>query len=291
MPLSFGEVVRKFIYDLALASNPRTLFNFLVKKIIFFLTRHASVYPTPDLIFGGISDGLERYRGNYLIAAEKIVPIHSLDHDVYLCFLARTGEVVQNKTCVFLDEAATHHSDFALLNISPIEEKSYFASMNTLFDRIEQETGLTVIVAAHPRSDYDKLPGAFGGRAIVKGKSVDLVASSSLVVTHASTAISFAVLFEKPLLLVKTMGIADNSHYSLLVDTIARSLGIQAQLIDGDEFAHHPINYCDMSPDGYRDYLYKYVKSPFVEGLTVWEVVARELCRYNTASNRTLSDD
>jgi hypothetical protein len=136
MPLSFGEVVRKFIYDLALASNPRTLFNFLVKKIIFFLTRHASVYPTPDLIFGGISDGLERYRGNYLIAAEKIVPIHSLDHDVYLCFLARTGEVVQNKTCVFLDEAATHHSDFALLNISPIEEKSYFASMNTLFDRI-----------------------------------------------------------------------------------------------------------------------------------------------------------
>lgn len=285
----FGDVVRRFLYDLSLAANPLTLFNFLAKKIISVLTSHVRIYPTPDMIFGGKSDVLERYRTKYRMAPDKIIPIHSIDHDTFLDYCAQGGSVIKNNTCIFLDEAATHHSDFALLNIKPIEEKSYFVSMNRLFDKIEIETGLTLIIAAHPRSDYANMLHVFGGREIVKGKTVDLVARSSMVVTHASTAVSFAVLFEKPLLFVKTNGIVDNTRYSMLVDTMARSFGLNPLLIDTEEFAKLRIRCSDCFLDGYRDYLYKYIKSPSVDNLTLWEVVFREVCRYNDAQV-TLND-
>ena len=281
-PRSFNEVVKRLLYDLSLAANPRTLFNFLAKKMIAVLALHTRVYPSPDLIFGGESGALNGYRARYGIAAEKIVPIHSIDHDIYLGYRAQGGSVAPIGTCVFLDEAATHHPDFALWNIRPLEEKPYFADMDRLFEQIERETGLTVVVAAHPRSDYAAMSEAFGGRAIVKGKTVQLVAQSSLVVTHASTAVSFAVLFEKPLLLVKTQGVADSGHYSLMVDTMARSLGIEPLLITKEESPSLP-PLSGIPLDGYRDYLYKYVKSPALDDATVWEVVSREIRRQNAA--------
>lgn len=272
-----GGFFRQLWHDILLATNPHILLNFFAKKIIVPLTTIAGLYPTPDLIFGGASERLDRYRIRYRMAPASVIPIHSIDHDMYLRYKSESDSLAPDGTCVFLDEAATHHSDFALLNIRPLEARPYYESMNRFFERIESDTGLKVVIAAHPRSTYEQSGDVFNGRKIIKGQSVALVARSSLVVTHASTSVSFAVLFGKPLILAKTAGIAANNHYSLLVDTMAFSLGVTPLQVEKGDPIYLPT---DFSPEVYRDYLYKYVKSPGVDDLTVWEIFAREMSRY-----------
>ena len=58
---------------------------------------------------------------------------------------------------------------------------------------------MPVIIAAHPRSQYEKMPGLFNGREVIKGKTLELIAASESVLTHSSTAINFAILFKKPI--------------------------------------------------------------------------------------------
>ena len=101
---------------------------------------------------------------------------------------------------VFLDSDLVYHSDFLHHGIAaPISENNYYPLLNQFFDKIEQQLGMPVIIAAHPRSRYDLRPDLLKGRNYVIGQTADLVRESNLVFLHISTAQSFAVLWEKPM--------------------------------------------------------------------------------------------
>ena len=57
-----------------------------------------------------------------------------------------------------------------------------------------------VVVAAHPKSDYSDNP--FENRKIFKYKTIELVKNCKFVIAQSSTSISFAVLYNKPLLFI-----------------------------------------------------------------------------------------
>lgn len=278
MPSLFGgkfSAINMFILKARKSVNPSKLLNFIARKWILFLTRHNMVYPLPVLIFGAPSETLMRYIANRNISREKVISVHSFDYDTYLYYqrnLANKSVPVED-ICVFLDEAATNHFDFALLGLRPVAAQEYFASMNRLFDFIEQTTGLQVVIAAHPRSNYELMPSVFGGRPIIKGKSVELTAKSQLVVMHTSTSVDFAILFKKPVVVVKTIGIREDARVNMMVDTMASSLGVQPLDIDDDQFPPPSLN-ININYKKYEEYLYKYIKSPGVEDIPVWEIVS-----------------
>lgn len=274
-----GSLLKKF----KKASDPCKLADYAARKLIASLRSHAIAYPLPYGIFGGDSDVLKRFVARYSLSA-RFIPVHSLDYDTYLEYLRSAdfnGTI--EKTCVFLDEAATHHPDFELLKIEPISPGRYFSVMRRLFEHIEEKMGLRVVVAAHPRSKYEDMPGAFGDRKVIRDKTIELVSKSSMVVAHASTSISFAVLFDKPLLFVKTSEMDENG-YSILVDTMARSVGLEAANID-DKGSLDMISSGSAFVNGkrYEEYKYKYIKSRGVKDVTVWEVVAEAI---KSGSNR-----
>lgn len=259
------------------ASDPHKLADYVSRKLISQLRKHGVAYPLPHGIFGGESEALKNFAARYNLGG-RVIPVHSLDYDTYLEHVRSkdfTGKT--EKTCVFLDEAATHHPDFKLLKIEPISSDRYFSVMRRLFDHIEGKTGLQVVVAAHPRSKYEDMPGAFGDRKVIRDKTIELVSKSSMVVAHASTSVSFAVLFDKPLLFVKTSEMEENG-YSILVDTMARSVGLEATNID-DKGSLDRISSGSAFLKGkrYEEYKYKYIKSRGVKDVTVWEVVAETI--------------
>jgi hypothetical protein len=272
-------------------NNPGKLLNYAVIRLIVLVKKITSLYALPERIFGGNSEVVAAYLRRYGINADKVIPIHSLDHDTYLNFIKKTGRHNDqaDKTCVFLDEALTHHSDFALFDIKPLTDERYFPSMNRLFDLIEKKTGLKVVIAAHPRSKYENMPGVFGNREIIKRKTVELVSKCSMVLMHTSTAVSFAVLFNKPIMVIKTSEMIEHNHFSYLLDTMINSLGVPAVNIDDlDEINTLPFDFDNWPKDKYNDYIYRYVKSKDLEDLTVWEVVAREVDKGNSDLNREL---
>lgn len=261
------------------ATRPEKLFRFAANRIIRLLSKLTSVYPEPYRIFACESEMLEEFLTRYDVAKDRVVPIHSFDYDTYLEYTRSSGyrSGQTEKICVFLDEAATHHPDFELLKIKPLDGQKYFPSMRRLFDLLEKKTGLRVVVAAHPRSKYENMPGVFGGREIVKGKTVDLVAKSSMVIAHSSTSVSFAVLFDKPILLAKTSEMA-LSGTSELVETIAASLGLKTADISDtgtlDRLSFDPSNWKGTK---YEEYKYRHLKSRSAPESMVWEIVAAHL--------------
>lgn len=265
---SLTAMVRKAI-------NPLKLWHFIASKWIVTLSKHKLVYPLPFIIFGGRSEVLQRYISKRNIGREKIIPTHSFDYDTYLHYQrSQDGKAVPAENiCVFLDEAITHHSDFSILGIEPINAGEYFASMNQFFDFVEKTTGLQVVIAAHPRSDYESMPDVFEGRSIIKGKTVELTAKSSMVVMHGSTSVNFAILFNKPVVSVKTADISANSYLNSLVDTMAAAIGVQPVNVDKDRLTPSLLA-GNIDQKKYEAYLYKYIKSPEAEDRLVWEIVA-----------------
>lgn len=257
-------------------ANPQLLLNYLASKVILFLTRHRIAYPLPEVIFGGNSEILQNYVKARDIDKRKIIPINSFDYDTSMLFLRGLGNKLpeSENICVFLDEAATHHSDFAILGIEPAVAEAYFAGMNRFFDFIEKNIGLTVVIAAHPRSNYESMPDVFGGRAVIKGKTVELVARSKLVVMHMSTSLSFAVLFEKPVVPVKIPGMRSNSQLNSWVEIMGAAIGSKPVDLDRDELTYSLLQRtCNL--EKYFEYKQRYVQAIGADELPVWEIVAK----------------
>ena len=66
------------------------------------------------------------------------------------------------------------------------------------FDYIEHKFHVRIIIAAHPKSNYDAKSDYYQGRTIIKGDTARLVKDSSFVIASQSTAINLAILFNKP---------------------------------------------------------------------------------------------
>lgn len=277
--VDFGGRRRVFGSKLAKAfAHPSKALNFVASRVISFLTRRHLFYPLPDVIFSGNSSTLERYVEARGFDRTKIVPIHSLDYDTSIVFRrSLEGQLpVAENTCVFLDEAATHHSDFEVLGMVPASPELYFKTMNRLFDTIEKTLGLAVVIAAHPRSNYESRPDVFKGRVVVKGRTLDMVARSKLVVMHASTSLSYAVLFRKPVLPVYIPGMPKNNSLNLMVDVMATAIGSSPIDVDKGEISPSLLQRsCDLPK--YAEYEERYVKSEGLGDFETWEIVARTL--------------
>jgi hypothetical protein len=271
--------VKKLIKRIRNAFNLHELINYIARRINRYLINNTNIYPLPEILFTTIeSDDISYYIEKYPRMRNRLVPINAYDYDNYLKYINTSQrEQLTEKTCVFLDIAATHHSDTVILGLKKLGKEAYYNSMNRLFDNIELKTGLKVIIAAHPKSRYEEMPGVFGGREIIKGKTMELVSQSSMVVMHHSTSVSYAVLFKKPIMVVKTQEMVDADWYGEGIDIMAQSLGLRAVNIDNDEILDSlDFNYSEWNITKYDDYMKKYLMSETSAGLTTWEIVARE---------------
>ena len=194
-----------FNNDMAPSSNLDVLkpsfFTRLGKAKLFpaFLNRvplfALGVKPAGYVVYGG-EKSLRPLR---LVTAEtKAFWAHSDDYELYLDEMAVPAEATD--TAVFLDQNFGFHDGAKAPGFTQAADPDYFyPRLRGLFDRIEGELGLRVVIAAHPRADYSKTPGLFGDREIQTGNTIKLLHASKLAICSYSTAAGMAVLFRKPL--------------------------------------------------------------------------------------------
>lgn len=258
--------------------KPSRLINFTIKEIIKILVKRRYLFPAPNIIFGGNSPILNKYMEERSLDKKILVPINSFDYSIYSEYLNSidSSHLKLNGTCVFLDEALTHHSDFAILGIKPADGGVYYREMNRLFDHVEEKTGLKVVVAAHPRSNYDYFPSVFDGREVIKGCTIDLVAKSSMVIMHMSTAVSFAILFNKPIVVTKIPGANSEGGLNAQVKTMAESIGVSMLDIEEDLSTFNPCA-IEINQNKYKDYLEKYLLNRNAENNLTWNILASRI--------------
>ena len=140
---------------------------------------------------------------------------HARDYDI---FLKLNKPSCDKAYLLFIDNGMLNHPDYYLNHQKPYcTDTLYYSAINKLFNKIEEETNLKVIISAHPKTrNIDDLKKKFNNRDISIDHTAELVRSSSIVLAHDTSAINFAVLWNKPLLFITTNEINRNNLHGVL---------------------------------------------------------------------------
>lgn len=209
----------------------------------------------------------------------EILWLHTLDYDIYLENRVIPVQCDINMG-VFLDEYLPFHPDFVQLGLSvPTTHEEYYPGICKFFDYIEQEYGIHIVIAAHPKSNYETYPDYFGGRPIIKGKTAELVKNSGFAIAHMSTSINFAILFHKPVIFL-TSNILKQNFIGQQIDLMAYWLGKKAINID-DPIAIEWKKELSINEKAYMNYMQSYIKREGSEELPFWQIFANRIKNYN----------
>lgn len=223
-----------------------------------------------------VAGGMKSVRDNPLKTdATKVVWTHALDYDLFLDEKMTNTKPIGCEYAVFLDEYAPFHPDYVHLKQAPyVSPDGYFNALNRFFDNLEKKN-IEVIVAAHPRSQYEKHAPYFGDRQVIKSKTIKLVRDAAFVVLHASTAINYAVLFDKPVVFITTNALMASLE-GPWIDAMASELGKRVHNLD-ESVAIDMDSERFVNKEIYRTYKNNYIKRDGTPELPFWQIVADEL--------------
>lgn len=127
---------------------------------------------------------------------------------------------------VYLDVSLRDHPDWLVDGGTPDDLDETFADLRRTFDKLEKDLGLSVVIALHPKTSYtaEEIDTLFGGRQVFRNATRSLVRNANLVLGHASTAYSFAVIHRKPVLFLTNTTLS-TSPDGIFIEIIASWLG------------------------------------------------------------------
>ena len=204
---------------------------------IFFnlLRRFLPLEPTHRLVAG--SDWLSQaQRVGFAQNSVKIVNGHSNDYSNYLRRRSKLkdSEFLQGKIAVFLDTPEPMFaSDYIGLGRKVhLTSDIWYPALTKYFDKMEVVAGVKTKIAAHYKSKHPAIAPCFGNRRVYYGRTCELVSECSFVITIASTAISYAVLFRKPVILIYSDQLKHDLQEMSRIKFLATTLGINPINID-----------------------------------------------------------
>ena len=248
----------------ALLKNPKTLVKKFYKLVLKLTIKNLNDQYV-------LCSGLASLQANKISKTSKIISAHSLDYDVYLANKNIKPTHVE-PYAVFLDEDMFYHSDYEYLKIKPpVTKEIYYNSMKNFFNIFAKLNKIKVIVAAHPRSSYKLRPDLWGDFDVLIGKTHELVSNASVVLCHQSTALSFAVLWSKPIIFLTTNEL-DSSIYGPNIHLFSKLLNSQVLNIDMQVDINRIESIKSPNEYAYRNYKDQYIKTPGSEDIPFWEI-------------------
>ncbi len=178
-------------------SNPKIIFTKIVNRICGLILRLRQFNVINEIVFAAGNVAMSKASKQ-----SKVVPIALCDFDRYKQSKEIGSYTPDNKYAVYLDAYLPYQSDLPLLGMKALNPQKYYNDLNKFFYLIEAKFGFEVVIAAHPKALYTE--NQFFGRSVIYSKTPELIKDASLVIAHASTAISYAVLNSKPILFVYT---------------------------------------------------------------------------------------
>lgn len=254
----------KFLHPLLL---PKKIFQ-RVKAIAY---RKLKMVKPFDIVFAG---------GRLLMASDqyaiKVIPTNLCDYDYYMQVKSVSDRVVQGSYVVFLDINLPYQSDLAICGLPVIDPLSYYASLNRFFGWVEFEYGVKVVIATHPKAIYGA--EVFEGRETYAGRTPELVRDADFVISHTSTAISYAVLNMKPIVFIYTDEMLKVYKYTVIRELSSYSRYLDAVMCNIDAVVQGKqivINSPNLSC--YQNYKYDFITTPESENFLGKEIFWREI--------------
>lgn len=205
-------------------------------------------------------------------SAYRKIPAHTFDYEEYLqqrqIQRARTGQYA-----VYLDEDIAHHRDNAEWGYAcPVTEEKFFSALRRFFARFEREAGIPIVVAAYPSARYEARPYLLKDLEIVTGETAALISGASFVFAHASTAISFPILWRCPIVFLTSDEITQSWYYPRI--ECLRNI-LNAPMVNIDSQESEPLGIAQwqkLDESAYQAYQDTYLKSKGSPGISLWSI-------------------
>ena len=182
------------------------------------------------------------------------VPFNSTD---YVFSQSCEDDVVGQDYIVFIDQNLPNHPDGKIVGYNAIDPQKYYAQLNLFFDNIERYYNCKVVIAAHPTAKAYNDYNPFNGRTFMFGRTQPLVKYSIGVISHFSTAFSFAVLYHKPILILTSNDIIEKMNIPHQYCCVfSETLG--CPIINIDELSDI-VSFVPINIRLYEEYKYNYI--------------------------------
>lgn len=157
--------------------------------------------------------------------------VGSIDYITYLKAKQSIASAKEKKDypgIVFIDEYYPLHPDIHLATTTWVTVGFYYVKINKFLQELCQKTGLTCGIAVHPRANYETNPFDF---ELYHKKTAELVSNAQIVIGHASTSFSFAILGNKPIIQVGFRR-TEKTVYGKLLEKFSRLLDLPVCYLD-----------------------------------------------------------
>lgn len=252
------------------------------RRLIGWNMAQAHQMDPPDIaVFSGLAGATAP-----LTRAATQIWAHTLDFETAL----RLGkpELPGRHYAVFLDEDMINHPDYSFCKLRPpTSSRRYYPALKNAFDTLKAQSGLDVVIAAHPRARHDIDLPPVGDVKIVAGRTAELIRNASLVLGHASTSLAFAVIWRKPVLLMTSQDLR-NSWLGCHIDARIKRLGCATVNIDdvtASELA--PERWNRINDVLYADYERQFIRTPGSLGQSLWPYLTKFLKNNGKVCGRT----
>ena len=203
----------------------KKIINLFISKSLFFLSKFINKKITHRLVAG------EKW--NYLAIKThplnaQIVLGHSNDFSDYLIKNEQCINTVSYPKAVLLDSAGPAFISDAFFEKLKIYRtvENWYPSLVNFFNHIESKFGLTVEIAAHYKSKHEPYSQYFGGNRLVKyNDTYNMVKESKFVITLNSTAVSYAVILNKPILFIYSNELLQETNTMNYINDLSNYLG------------------------------------------------------------------
>ncbi|CAK7004585.1 MAG: hypothetical protein PARBA_00176 [Parabacteroides sp.] len=204
---SINQKIKMFI------KKPLKVLNSVCLALFVSLLKKTLFIKSADILFySGLMANLEEYK---ISNKTLICPFNSADYQRYFLSLTNSDVIFSNrKYMVFIDQYIPFHPDFNIAGYDKIDAERYFNKINSFFSLIETKYNLDIIIAAHPKAEKYKQQNYFEGREVYFGQVNQLIKYSQSVILHFSTALSMAILHNKPCIFISDSLFLKNIPYA-----------------------------------------------------------------------------
>lgn len=244
--------------------------------------------PIPDfwITSGPVCKGLYH---NYFRRLKDVPEIkaHSVDYEKYR--LSKDNKGMSNMPtdyALLLDQGwfTKPRPDFLdARQYPPARISSYAVKMRRFLSRIETMAGAKVIVACHPKADYSATRELYSGFEVSAEDTVGLVSGARLVIANSTTAIQYAVLERKPIVLF-TSNELDGSIVRPLMEGYRRALRVPVVNIDHDSISKDTLEGLSVQGESYREFEYAYIRHADSPAQPLWDTVFDGISRLHGTS-------
>ncbi len=249
----FVPRLKRIIYGLF--SNPVGFVKTAIDVRLGIAYRKLNIVRPFDILFvaGSVLSNFDQH-------AKRVVQFNQPDFDHYSRVKLTNKRIVQGKYAVFLDINLPFQSDLAICGLTQVNALSYIKSLNRFFDLIEKFYDIKIVIAAHPKANYDSK--TFEDRETYRLQTAELVKDAEFVLTHQSTSLSYAVLNLKSVLFIYNDEMIKHYENSVIPEIEGHASYFNAcvynvdQITDGSQVKIHLPN-----RERYDAYKYSYLTS------------------------------